>query len=381
MQTEKILKVGFVGCGGHAQGCNIPVVAQNPNLKIRAFCDLNIEVLEALKDEYSPDYITQYFEKIFADPEIDMVVCATKPDFRMPVMEAAVKYRKPLFVEKPLAYTREDVYKMVRLMQPSGVPFMVGFNRPYSLMMQAIRPIYRRHQKGNTLISYRIVGEAAVWPPEHREAVCEKKESTVIHETTHIFDLLNWLTGLEPEKVYMAGSGHIDNIIVLTYPDDIIATIVAGDNGSVGFPKERMEIDTNCGTIAGEFFTEMIVAGMGEDSGIKTFEYTFNGKKYNDGATACRDKWLKWRRELTEEKRLIGHFSGQVPAVNKGHYEQHEYFRKQIISGKPVETDVVRGAAATLIAWEAIKSWETGNAVELDFSKLFRHEKVLDAII
>ena len=365
------MKVGFIGCGGHARGSNIPCVAANPNLETTAFCDLNDEQLEILREKYNPKYLTKDFERIFADPEIGMVVCATKPDFRLPIMEAAVKYKKPLFVEKPLAYTKQDIYKMVELMKPSAVPFIVGFNRPYSPIMQTVRPIYTRNRKGNTLISYRIVGEEAIWPPEHREAICDRKESTVIHETTHVFDLLNWLTGLVPKSVYMAGGGHIDNIIVLSYDENITATVIAGDNGSVGYPKERLEINSNYGTIVAEYFTELVVAGMGNDSGIKTFPYEFNNKKYDDGFISLRAKLLKWRKELTEEKRSVGHFEGQIPSINKGHYEQHEYFRNAILSGSPIETDVIRGAIPTLTAWSAIESWQKGEALNLDFSEIY----------
>jgi predicted dehydrogenase len=372
---KKLMNVGFIGCGGHALGSGIPSVAANPDLTITAFCDLNHDRLTALQENYAPQYITKDFEEVFADPAIQMVICATKPDFRLPIMEAAVKYRKPLLVEKPMAYNKDDIFRMVSLMASSNVPFMVGFNRPHSPIMQAVRPIYRRNKNGNTLISYRIVGEAQIWPSEHYQAVCVKKESTVIHEVTHIFDLLHWLTGNEPESVFMAGGGHIDNVIVLSYPEEVTATIVAGDNGSVGYPKERLEINSNYGTLVAECFTELVVSGMGGDSGIKTFGYTCAGEEHLDGFVPLRDKLLKWRSELTEEKRRVGHYEDQIPSINKGQYEQYEYFRTRILSGEPIETDVIRGAIPTLTAWSAMESWNKKRVVSLDFSELHRAAK------
>lgn len=79
-----------------------------------------------------------------------------------------------------------------------------------------------------------------------------RKESTVIREVTHIFDLLNWLTDSEPERVHTVGEGNTDNVLTLSYPNRVTAVIVAGDNGTLGFPKERLEIDTNYGTIVGD---------------------------------------------------------------------------------------------------------------------------------
>src|SRR5690606_14537284 len=105
-------------------------------------------------------------------------------------------------------------------------------------------------------------------------------------------------------------------------------------------------------------------------SGTKAFGYTYEGKEYRDGFVPLRDKLLKWRRELTEEKRLVGHFEGQIPLINKGQCEQYEYFRSKIVSGEPIETDVIRGAIPTLTAWSAIESWQKGQVVDLEFSEL-----------
>ncbi|MDD5677644.1 MAG: Gfo/Idh/MocA family oxidoreductase [Kiritimatiellae bacterium] len=65
-------------------------------------------------------------------------------------MRAAIEHRKHLFVEKPMCYTEEDLRIMVPLMRKAFVKFMVGFNRPYSPLMQALKPIYRRHKEGRT---------------------------------------------------------------------------------------------------------------------------------------------------------------------------------------------------------------------------------------
>lgn len=369
LDEKKKLGVGVIGCGGHACGNNIPGAAKNPNLDLLAFCDLRTEQLEMLDEKYSPKFVTTDMEKIFQDPDIGMVICATKPDFRIPIMQLAVKYQKPLFVEKPMAYSRDDLVAMIEIMKGSGVPFIVGFNRPYSSIMQQMKPVFQRHKKNNTTITYRIVGESAVWPPEHRHNVLVKKESTVIHETTHIFDLLNWFTDLRPQRVYMAGGGNVDNVITLEYPDDITAVIIAGDNGSVGYPKERVEVSTNCGTIVGDFFVEMTVAGMGEDNGVTRFPYRHHGKEYNDGFDGVKKKYLEWRAGVTEEELAVGHFFGQTPEIDKGHDAQQEFFRKLIVDGNNCSELVERGALPNIISWAAMESWETKMPVNIDYSQ------------
>lgn len=364
------MKVGFIGCGGFASGNHIPNTRANPNLEIQAFCDLNGKRLEELRVKYQPAYVTSDMEKIFRDPEISMVICATKPDFRLPVMKLAVKYRKHLFVEKPLCYKEDEVKEMVSLMKNTPVKFMVGFNRPFSPLMRDLKLAYDKYKKGSATIIYRIIGEAQLWPMHHYDAVVIKRESTIVHETTHIFNLLNWLTGLEPEKVYVAGEGNMDNIITLSYPEKVTAVIISGDNSTAGYPKERIEVNTNYGTIVGDHFTELVVAGFDNSYSRKTFDYKIGKETFNTNGRVAEDKLRDWRRTITKEELSLGYYYDRQVKVDKGHYNEIEFFRRCILEDATSEIDVISGAVANLTAWRAIESWEKGRPVDLDFSYL-----------
>lgn len=377
--SAKKTGVGFVGCGGFATGNHIPNAAKNPAMEIIGFCDLNEEQLSSLAGEYSPKYTTTDMEKIFTDADIDMVVCSTKPDFRIPVMEMAVKYGKPLFVEKPLCMTREEVEIMVPLIRKSGLPFMVGFNRPYSPFMQELRSIYREAKEGPTTIIYRIVGEAQLWPKHHYDAVMNGKESTIIHEVTHIFDLLNWLTGSVPHKVYVEGEGNTNNVITLSYPDNITAVIIAGDNASVSYPKERIEINSNYHTIVGEHFVDL---SHYTDKGRvfhKLFPITLGnkGEERVESIEKVIEQLYTWRAAVTPEEIAVGYYYENFPKANKGHYEELEFFRNAVMTGGKLETGVEQGAIANIIAWTAHESWLEHTPKDLDFSWIFEVEGCL----
>jgi len=364
------MKVGFIGCGGFASGNHIPNSKSNPNIEIHAFCDLNEKCLEELNAQYEPAYITSDMEKIFRDPEIRMVICATKPDARLPAMKLAAKHKKHLFVEKPLCYKETEVEEMVALMNSAPIKFMVGFNRPFSPLMRELKPIYDKYKKGNTTIIYRIIGEARLWPKHHYDAVVIEKESTIIHETTHIFNLLNWLTGLEPERVYAAGEGNMDNIITLNYPENVTAVIISGDNSTAGYPKERIEINTNYGTMTGDHFTELTVAGFDNVYSRKTFDYKIGNETFNTDGRCAEDKMRDWRKSITKEDIDLGYYYDRQIKVDKGHYNEIEFFRRCILENTSVEVDVIAGAVANLTAWRAIESLEKKTPVSLDFSYL-----------
>jgi predicted dehydrogenase len=366
------MNIGFVGCGAFCSGTHVPNAAANPNFNIIAFCDLSQERIDDLDRRYKPRYVTTDMERLFSDPDIEMVVCGTKPDARLPIMELAVKHRKHLFVEKPLCYDPAQIEPMVRLMAHAPVLLMVGFNRPYSPMMQAIKRIYHQHKRGSATIVYRIVGEAQLWPAQHYKAVVEDKESTIVHEATHVFDLLNWLTELEPTRVYTAGEGNMDNVITLTYPQQTTAVVISGDNSTAGFPKERLEINTNHATIIGDHFVEMLAVGTDGGFISRRFPWRMAGRVLEtSGYDAIALDW-QWRTSVTESEMKKGYYYDQMPRVDKGHAAELEHFRLMIERGAPSVTDVFRGAMANLIAWAAVQSWQQSAPVELDFSHL-RH--------
>lgn len=364
------MRIGFIGCGGFSSGNHIPNAARNPNFDIVAFCDLGEEQLKNLADRYNPEYVTTDYKKVMSDSSIELIICGTKPDFRLPIMEEAVANGKHLFVEKPMCYREEDIAPMISLMSKSSGKFMVGFNRPYSPLMQELKPLYNQYKDGNTTIIYRIIGESQLWPEHHYNSIVNEKESTIIHEITHIFDLLNWLTGLEPVRVYTAGEGNLDNVITLNYPDHVTAVIIAGDNGSAAYPKERLEINTNHGVILGDNFTELTCVGFDNVNIRKTFEYKMAGEVQRLNGREAAEQLREWRQSVTEQEQACGYYYDRMPKVEKGHYNELEIFRQLIESNQPSQTDVFAGAIANLLAWKAIESWEKKVPVELDFSNL-----------
>jgi len=367
--SEK-MKVGFIGCGGFASGNHIPNTVKNPNLELHALCDLNEDQLKMLTSEYNPKYTTTDMHDIFNDPEVEMIVCSTKPDFRLPIMELAVKHKKHLFVEKPLCYQPDEIEPMMKLMKDAPIKFMVGFNRPYSPVMQDLKPIFKKQKNGSATIIYRIIGESRLWPKHHYDAIIRDKESTIIHEITHIFDLLNWITDLNPTSVYTAGEGNVDNIITLNYPDNITAVIIAGDNSSSGYPKERIEINSNCETLTGDNFTELSYYTEEGEVFHKTYDYTIAGKKCNGEIKAAIKELSNWRASITDEEKEYGYYYMRMPKVDKGHFNELECFRKVIIEDTLSETDVTSGAAANIIAWKAMESWQKKTPVKIEIPSI-----------
>ena len=358
--------LGVVGCGGFCRGTHIPNLLKNPQVRLKTLCDLYPEGLET----FGCEVITTDMAQVFADPEISGVVCATKPDARFDIMELAKKYNKPLFVEKPLCWGEDQTFKAVEMMRDFKDKIFVGFNREFSPMMQDAFKYYReRCTAGNTTILYRIIGESYLWPKHHYTAVVDRKESTIVHELTHIFQLLRFITGNYPLSVNTSGGGNMDNIITLEYPNNVTAVIIGGDNSTAGFPKEYLEIVGNHTVIAGYNFTELEVTGNDGTFIRQRYPYTIAGEEFTSGRIETDERRRAFRFSVTEEERAYGYYYHRQIKVAKGHYEEMENFRKCVAENLPSPINLYDGAAANIIAYRAVQSYTERRRVDVDINK------------
>ncbi|HNS48010.1 MAG TPA: Gfo/Idh/MocA family oxidoreductase [bacterium] len=366
---KDILNVGFIGCGGFVQGSHLPNAAANPKLRVRALCDLQADRLKALEPVYRPDYVTTDLTRLAADPELDLVVIGTGPKVRVEPIRAAAEAGKHIYVEKPMSLGYEDSLEIVRIIRQTGVKLQVGFNRNYSPIMQEARRVYRKMKRGETLISYRIVGEAQLWPKFHQEAV-KGGESTIIHELTHIFDLINWLTDSDPRSVFVIGGPSDNNILAMEYPDDVYVTLLSGSCGTEAYPKERMEVFSDHAVLVMDGFMDLECVRI---PGESDRHYPLKANPFGplDIPLAGHKADLRrWRDSLTPAQIEKGYYYDNRPGVGKGHYEALEFLRRCVVEDRPTETGAYRGALATVMGLKSLESLRSGTPVRFDFSFL-----------
>ena len=85
----KKIKVGFVGVGNFVSGNHLPNMYRNHKFEITALCDLNDEFLVGNQKKYNPKYVSKDYVDLINDKEIQLIVCGTKHDVRLPIIKAA----------------------------------------------------------------------------------------------------------------------------------------------------------------------------------------------------------------------------------------------------------------------------------------------------
>jgi predicted dehydrogenase len=103
--NEKV-RVGVVGCGA-ISAAYLRASKTHPILEMAACADLNRPAAEKRAAEFGVPRVLDV-EQLLADRSIDIVLNLTVPKAHAPVTLAALEAGKHVYLEKPLAVTRED---------------------------------------------------------------------------------------------------------------------------------------------------------------------------------------------------------------------------------------------------------------------------------
>ncbi|MBI2435925.1 MAG: Gfo/Idh/MocA family oxidoreductase [Candidatus Hydrogenedentes bacterium] len=229
------LRVGLIGCGGRGTGAAINHLTENENVVIVALADAfedrlkscrqTITTKEGLKgkadvtDEMCFVGLDAY-QKLLAT-DVQLILHATPPYARPTHIAAAVDAGKHIFTEKPIA------------VDPTGVRlFIDAANKAKEKNLSFVTGTQRRHQK-SYLDTIKKIQDGAVgdilaarsyWcgglpfsherKPEWNDLEyrlrnwynqCWTCGDNIVEQHIHNLDVINWVLGGHPEKVFASG--------------------------------------------------------------------------------------------------------------------------------------------------------------------------------
>ncbi len=176
---------------------------------------------------------------------LDAVFVATRHDSHARLAAAALRAGVPVFVEKPLALSHDELQEVVDAWTAAGVPAMVGFNRRYATAAAEVRAGLAG-RSGPAVLSIRV--NAGALPADHWTLDLDAGGGRILGEVCHFVDLAVDLLGADPVEVSAAGvrSGAApqaaeDLVATLRFADGSIATVAYTALGDPGLGKERIE--------------------------------------------------------------------------------------------------------------------------------------------
>lgn len=146
----KRLGIGIVGFGFigriHALAfLSLPFYyAELPYIpEIRGICTSQESTAQKVQEETGVSFVTHHFEELVHRKDIDLVVVATPNFLHLPVVLEAVKAKKPVYCDKPLARNLEEAEKIQEAVTSQGIPFGMAFQNRFVPAILRARELVR----------------------------------------------------------------------------------------------------------------------------------------------------------------------------------------------------------------------------------------------
>ncbi|BGO88959.1 hypothetical protein NBRC10512_005713 [Rhodotorula toruloides] len=128
-----VLRIGIVGCGEVAQTTHLPTLALLSHLyKVTALCDVSPGLLQHCATKFGTEKTYSNITQLVKDPEVDVVFVLSADEYHASHAVAAADAGKHVFIEKPMALTREDAQAIIDAQERNKVVIFVGYMRRYA---------------------------------------------------------------------------------------------------------------------------------------------------------------------------------------------------------------------------------------------------------
>ena len=226
--SQSILKVGLVGCGGRGAGAAHQALKTAKNVNLVAMGEVFEDRLDKTYQNLKTTYGDQVqvpdankfigfdaYQKVIG--KCDVVILATPPPFRPLHLEAAVKANKHAFIEKPLFVDIPGYHKVMEINEQAkqkNLSMVVGLQSRYETGLHQLKEHIDKGTIGNitSLDVYYNVAAPKIHPrkPDQTEMNYQVRNwryftwlwgGQLAGQTIHQIDVMNWFMNDFPVKV------------------------------------------------------------------------------------------------------------------------------------------------------------------------------------
>ena len=180
---------------------------------------------------------------LLADPSANSVVIATRHDSHAALVQQALVAGKHVFVEKPLCLTAAEL-TAIEAAHTGQKLLMVGFNRRFAPLILDLQQQLSLLQGPKAFV---YTCNAGAIPADHWAQDPSAGGGRLLGEACHFVDLLRHLAASPIEELQLINAADRklcpDTFsLQLRFADGSIGSVHYFANGSMAFPKERLEV-------------------------------------------------------------------------------------------------------------------------------------------
>lgn len=266
----------------------------------------------------------------------DAVAICTSTDMHVDYIIDAAEARKAIFCEKPISLDLSQVDRVAAVLERTGVPFMVGFNRRFDPGHRAVRDAVSSGRVGEVRMA-RVTSRDPSPPPVDYVRV---SGGIWVDMMIHDFDMAAFVVGSPIVQVWAQGANLIDPAIgevddvdvavaVLTHANGAITTIDISREAPYGYD-QRVEVLGSLGM------------AVSDNERLNSSEVFLKGETHRP---------------------VLPNFF--IERYETAYRDQWRYFTDYVLDGGPSPVSLAEGRAPVVVAAAAALSARTGRPVDV----------------
>jgi predicted dehydrogenase/threonine dehydrogenase-like Zn-dependent dehydrogenase len=323
--TQKADGLAIIGAGNFTKMTMLPALSKTKANLASIVSNSGVSGT-ALAKKYKIAQSSTDFDNVLSDPSINTVLITTRHNLHAPMTIKALSAGKNVFVEKPLALSKDELHDILDAYHSGGGTLTVGFNRRFSPFAKKMKALLGGDNSPMNVVATMNAGSipANVWVHDLNIG-----GGRIVGEACHFIDLISYLTGSQVQEVCMNAMGmtpqlNTDNAtILLKYQNGSTGVINYFANGSKAYSKERIEV-------------------------------------YSQDRTLVLDNWR------TLEGFGFKGFSSMKSRMDKGHDAQFELLANQILSKGDALIPIQSLVNTTLASFAALESMTNKSWVSVE---------------
>ncbi|HMG63669.1 MAG TPA: Gfo/Idh/MocA family oxidoreductase, partial [Streptosporangiaceae bacterium] len=234
------LAVGFIGAGNYATSMLLPHLARNPAVQLAHVATTrSLSAVNAQK-RFGFTTASTSADAVLEDKSLDVIFIVTRHHTHAELVCRALEAGKTVFVEKPLALTRDETERILDVVEKTGNDrLMVGFNRRFAPLLAGLRSEFGSQAATATT---RYLVNAGRLDSDSWYLNEELEGSRFTGEGGHFIDTLSWWAGSLPQQVYaVSGADPEDVQAIVQFANGATGTVSYVTTGNSRFPKETLD--------------------------------------------------------------------------------------------------------------------------------------------
>ena len=190
----KKIRVAVIGVGLMGQN-HARVYTELPNCELVAVSDLDEEKAKAVASKFNCKYYTDHKELVEKE-KVEAVSIAVPTKNHKEVAIDVIKKNLNLLLEKPISNNVKDAEDIIKKAKEKKVKFLVGHIERFNPAVTKLKKIIDEDKIGP--ICSIIAKRVGTFPPRIKDA------NIVIDVSVHDIDIIRYLMGRNPDKVWKA---------------------------------------------------------------------------------------------------------------------------------------------------------------------------------